>query len=112
MWSHNVGDICLAKVYLSYNGCYKDGRYKTRPILIIGKVGRDFYKCLTITSKLKDFGMDRIDIYTNYNFDKHSQIICNTDYLIKEKNIYRVIDHCRTDDFAYILNRYKELKEK
>lgn len=108
---YEIGDFCIAKVLLSHDHKLYDGKsYKKRPVLIIGVVGR-FYKCLPITSLLKD-SITRIDIFTNYNFEKHSQIICNNAILLNEKSFDKKICHCRPDDFEYIVERYKDIYNK
>lgn len=78
-----IGDFYLAKVYITYNN-HLNNIYKIRPVLVIDKIGK-YYKCLGITSSLKN-NMDRIDVYTNYNLDKHSQIICNTAILLNDSS--------------------------
>ena len=109
---YNIGDFCIAKIRMSYdNHLYRDGSFKYRPILIIDRVGK-FYKCLSLTSLLHDYGMDRIDVFTNYNMIKHSQIICKDAILVNESSISKCIAKCEPNDFAYILNRYKENKER
>ena len=104
-----IGDFYLAKVHITYNN-HLNNIYKIRPVLVIDKI-RKYYKCLGITSSLKN-NMDRIDVYTNYNLDKHSQIICNTAILLNDSSFFRKISRCRPEDFSYIINRYKERKEK
>lgn len=104
-----IGNFYYAKVYSKYNNhLYNDKTFKVRPILIIGQVNNNFYKCLGLTSLLKDgynITNTRLDYLIN---DRHSQIICDKIILINKDNIYNFIKECNNEDFNYILNRVKE----
>lgn len=106
-----IGNFYYAKIYIKYNNhMRKNKEYKIRPVLVIGKVGK-FYKCLACTTLLRDgyhIDMTRFD----YMLDKHSQIICNTDVLVDNKNFYSYIKTCDNEDFNYILSKREELKNK
>ena len=104
-----IGSFYYGKVYLKYNNhLYNDKCFKIRPILIIGKTNDNFYKCLSLTSLLKDgknITNTRLDYLIN---NRHSQIICDKIILINKNNIYNFITKCNNEDFDYILNRVKE----
>lgn len=111
----NIGDFYVAKLKQTY---FLDGVkhyndfYKCRPVLIIGKHGK-FYKCLSTTTQLRNNleRQNRIDVYTNYNFDKHSQIVCGYEFLITEENMLQFISHCCAEDFAFVLQKNEYVKE-
>lgn len=104
-----IGEFYYGKIPMSYNN-HLDGRYKIRPLLIIG-VQNKYYKCLTITSKIRSYGMCRIDIPPKYGLPKHSQLICDEVSIVSDKNLREFISKCDWEDFDYILNRYNEIKE-
>lgn len=104
-----IGSFYYGKVYSKYNNhLYNDKAFKIRPILIIDQAKNNFYKCLGLTSLLKDgrnITNTRLDYLIN---NKHSQIICDKIILINKNNIYNFITECDNEDFNYILNRVKE----
>ena len=104
-----IGSFYYGKVYCKYNNhLYSDKYFKIRPILIIDKANNNFYKCLSLTSLLKDgknITNTRLDYLIN---NRHSQIICDKIILINKNNIYNFITECNNEDFDYILNRVKE----
>ena len=104
-----IGSFYYGKVYCKYNNhLYNDTYSKIRPILIIRKTNNNFYKCLSLTSLLKDgknITNTRLDYLIN---NRHSQIICDKIILINKNNIYNFITECNNEDFDYILNRVKE----
>lgn len=104
-----IGNFYYGKVYSKYNNhLYSDKTFKIRPILVIGKNNNNFYKCLGLTSQLKDgknITNTRLDYLIN---NRHSQIICDKIILINKNNIYDFITECNNEDFDYILNRVKE----
>lgn len=109
------GNFYLARVYLRKpdGHLYNDMSYKIRPVLVIGVKG-NCIECLPVTSKINYFpasvnGRVRIDIGPRY-VNRPSQIICNKTTLILKDKILRYISTCEAEDYAIILEKYKELK--
>lgn len=106
-----IGCFYIAKVNISYNNHINSSMYKYRPVLIIEKMGNNFYKAIPLTSQVSDYKYDRLDVYTDYNLDKHSQILCGEEVLVNIKYIRNLIAECKNDDFEYILKKHKKVKE-
>lgn len=108
----NIGDFYIAKVYITYNNHMDSSKsYKWRPVLIMDKVGK-YYKCIPITSQVSDYAYDRIDVYTDYNMSKHSQIKCGEEVLILERNFRHYLSTCKNDDFDYIVKKHYRVKKE